>query len=133
MSACDACLRRTALIAALAGQLDVEWRRRSAPAAVLSLPDEALLGLDPSGRIARAQAEFAPDRARAAIAAAGLTVVCRCDAGYPARHRGTCKHSMCWESSHCAPGGSICLFVRSAARCPLPSPCRYICAMRLPR
>jgi len=83
MSACDACLRRTALIAALAGQLDVEWRRRSAPAAVLSLPDEALLGLDPSGRIARAQAAFAPDRARTAIAAAGLTAVCRCDAGYP--------------------------------------------------
>ncbi len=83
MSACDACLRRTALIAALGAQLDIEWRRRSAPAAVLSLPDDVLLGLDPSGRTARAHAAFAPDRARTAISAAGLTAVCRCDAGYP--------------------------------------------------
>ena len=84
MSACDACLRRTALIAALAAQLDIEWRRRTAPAAVLSLPDDALLGLDASGRIARAHAAFAPGRARVAIREAGLTAVCRCDAGYPA-------------------------------------------------
>ncbi|HZB77457.1 MAG TPA: DNA-processing protein DprA [Solirubrobacteraceae bacterium] len=83
MSACDACLRRTALVAALAAQLDVEWRRRDAPAAVLSLPDEALLALDRTGRIARGHERFSAGPARAAIAAAGLTAACRCDASYP--------------------------------------------------
>ena len=39
------CLRRTALIAALAGRLDVEWRRRDAAARVLALPDEELLAI----------------------------------------------------------------------------------------
>ena len=54
MSACDACLRRTELIAAVAPRLDVEWRRRSAPAGVLALPDEELLALDPTGCAERA-------------------------------------------------------------------------------
>lgn len=85
--ACDECLRRTDLIAALAPWLDIEWRRRSAPSRVLSLPDEALVALDGSGRVARAQAAFRPDRARARIAAAALTAVCRCSARYPDRLR----------------------------------------------
>jgi len=84
MSACDACLRRTALVAALAAQLDVEWRRRSAPSGVLSLPDDALLRLDPTGRVPRGHAGFDAGRAREAIRRAGLTAVCRCDAAYPA-------------------------------------------------
>jgi DNA processing protein len=84
MSACDACLRRTALVAALAAQLDVEWRRRSAPSGVLSLSDAALLRLDPTGRVARGHAGFDAGRAREAIRRAGLTAVCRCDAAYPA-------------------------------------------------
>jgi DNA processing protein len=84
-AACDDCLRRTALIAELAQWLDVEWRRRSAPAGVLSLPDEALVALDGSGRVARAHAGFSPARARERIGAAGLTAVCRCRDGYPAR------------------------------------------------
>ncbi|HKH16520.1 MAG TPA: DNA-processing protein DprA [Solirubrobacteraceae bacterium] len=84
-AACDECLRRTALIAALAPWLDVEWRRRSAPSRVLSLPDDALVALDGSGRVARAHAAFSPDRARERIAAAGLTAACRCTDGYPGR------------------------------------------------
>jgi DNA processing protein len=84
MSACDACLRRTALVAALAARLDVEWRRRSAPSGVLSLSDAALLRLDPTGRVARGHAGFDAGRAREAIRRAGLTAVCRCDAAYPA-------------------------------------------------
>jgi len=84
---CDGCLRRTALIAALAPWLDVEWRRRSAPAGVLSLPDEELVALDPSGRVARAQSAFSRQRARERIAAARLTAVCRCDDRYPDRLR----------------------------------------------
>jgi DNA processing protein len=86
-AACDGCLRRTDLIAALAPWLDVEWRRRSAPSGVLSLPDEALVALDPSGRVARAHATFSPAAARERIAAAGLTAVCRCDEAYPERLR----------------------------------------------
>ena len=85
--ACDDCLRRTDLIAALGPWLDVEWRRRSAPAGVLSLSDAALLALDSSGRVARAHARFAPAQARERIAAAGLTAVCRCDGSYPERLR----------------------------------------------
>jgi DNA processing protein len=85
--ACDDCLRRTDLIAALGRWLDVEWRRRSAPAGVLSLPDAALLALDSSGRGERAYARFAADRARERITAAGLSAVCRCEERYPQRLR----------------------------------------------
>jgi DNA processing protein len=83
-AACDACLRRTALVASLAPWLDLEWRRRSAPAGVLSLPDDALAALDPSGAAAREHARFAPRAARAAVVMAGLSAVCRCDERYPA-------------------------------------------------
>jgi DNA processing protein len=86
-AACDGCLRRTALIAALAAWLDVEWRKRSAPAGVLSLPDDELVALDRSGRTGRAHAAFAAQGARERIAAAGLKAVCRCDDGYPERLR----------------------------------------------
>jgi len=86
-AACDECLRRTALIAALAQWLDVEWRRRSAPAGVLSLPDEALVALDGSGRVARAHARFSAPRARERIDAAALTAICRCNERYPERLR----------------------------------------------
>jgi DNA processing protein len=65
--ACDGCLRRTALLAALAARLDIEWRRRSAPSGVLSLPDEALIGLDPTGVVAAAHARFAPAAERKRI------------------------------------------------------------------
>jgi DNA processing protein len=85
MSACDECLRRTDLVAATAARLDVEWRRRSAPAGVLSLPDEVLLALDGSGRTARRYEAFAAEAARAEAARAGLELVCRCDAAYPDR------------------------------------------------
>lgn len=83
MSACDACLRRTDLVAATAARLDVEWRRRSAPAGVLSLPDEVLIALDGSGRTAHRYAEFEARAARSAAARTGLELVCRCDAAYP--------------------------------------------------
>ena len=86
-SACDDCLRRAALIAALAPWLDVEWRKRSAPAGVLSLPDGELVALDGSGRTARAHSAFSPRRARERISAARLTALCRCDDGYPQRLR----------------------------------------------
>ena len=87
MRACDACLRRSDLIAAVSGRLDVEWRRRSAPAGVLSLPDEALVALDGRGVAARRFARFSADKARSTLAAARLTAICRCDPAYPERLR----------------------------------------------
>jgi DNA processing protein len=84
--ACDACLRRTALVAALAGRLDVEWRRREATARVLALPDEVLLA-DAGPRAERVYERFDPAAARAAAERAGLAVVCRCAAAYPERVR----------------------------------------------
>jgi DNA processing protein len=86
VGACDDCLRRTALIAALAGRLDVEWRRQAAPGRVLALPDERLLDLA-DARGARAYSAFRADAARGAVEAAGLVAVCRCADAYPERLR----------------------------------------------
>ena len=71
VTACDACLRRTDLIVAVAGSIDVAWReRRGRTARVLALPDEDLLALDPSA--APRYAAFSPAFARRRIVAAGL-------------------------------------------------------------
>lgn len=82
-SACDACLRRTDLIAGLAGWLDVEWRRRDAPGRVLALADDRLLALG-HAQARRRYERFDPAEARAAIDAAGLHAVCRHSPLYPA-------------------------------------------------
>jgi DNA processing protein len=81
--ACDDCLRRTALIAWLAGWLDIEWRRRDAPARVLALRDEMLLDAAADPAVRRRYGRFDPDTARAAATAAGLVTVCRCEDAYP--------------------------------------------------
>jgi DNA processing protein len=83
MTACDDCLRRTDLVAALAGRLDIEWRRRDAPGGVLALPDEDLLDLGDETARVRYRA-FDPRRARRAAEAAALEVLCRCADDYPA-------------------------------------------------
>jgi DNA processing protein len=86
VTACDACLRRTDLIVAVAGSIDIAWReRRGRTARVLAVPDEDLLALDPSAmsRYETFNAAFARRR----IAAAGLVAVCRCEPGYPERLR----------------------------------------------
>jgi DNA processing protein len=86
VAACDVCLRRTDLIAAVAGSIDIAWReRRGRTARVLALPDEGLLGLDPSSA-ARYEC-FDAGRARRRIADAGLVAVCRCEPEYPTRLR----------------------------------------------
>jgi DNA processing protein len=83
MTACDDCLRRTALIAGLAGRLDIEWRRRDAPGQVLALTDAELLALgDAATR--EAWARFSAGAARDRVAEAGLVAVCRCAHEYPA-------------------------------------------------
>lgn len=86
-AACDDCLRRTDLIAALAGWLDFEWRRQDAPARVLALSDERLLDITSRAEIRHRYAHFDPGRARKALAAADLTAVCRCADRYPPRLR----------------------------------------------
>jgi DNA processing protein len=85
-TACDACLRRTALVAALAGHLDVEWRRRDAAARVLALPDAELLAIAPAAAVA-AYERFDAAVPRAVAARARVALVCRCCEGYPARLR----------------------------------------------
>jgi DNA processing protein len=83
MSACDDCLRRTALIATLACWLDIEWRKRDAPTRVLALSDERLLDACEMPEVRRRYGAFDPVAARGAIDAAGLTAICRCDETYP--------------------------------------------------
>ena len=83
LEACDGCLRRTDLIAAIGGVIDVQWRTRQARSQVLGLPDETLLGLAPAVESRRRYERFAPGAARARIADAGLVAVCRCSDEYP--------------------------------------------------
>jgi DNA processing protein len=82
-TACDDCLRRTDLVAALAGWLDVEWRKRDAPARVLARSDESLLDICDSSRVQARYRAFDPDGARARIRDAGLAAICCCDDAYP--------------------------------------------------
>jgi DNA processing protein len=86
VTACDDCLRRTGLIAALAGRLQVEFKQRTAPGRVLALRDEELLDLG-GADIRRRYAAFDPAAARARADAARLTTVCRCGEAYPERLR----------------------------------------------
>ena len=83
MTACDDCLRRTDLIAAIAGRLQVEFKRRTAPGRVLALPDETLLELTASAAVRRRYAHFVATAARARASEAGLAVVCGCRTDYP--------------------------------------------------
>jgi DNA processing protein len=83
MTACDDCLRRTDLIAALGQWLDVEWRRRDAPSRVLALSDEELLDACDMPEVGRRYRDFSPRATRAAVDAAALLAVCRCEGGYP--------------------------------------------------
>ncbi len=87
MTACDDCLRRTALIAAIGGRLQVEFKKRTAPGRVLALPDDALLEIGATPDVRRAYARFDAPAARAAALAAGLATVCRCRDAYPERLR----------------------------------------------
>ena len=87
MTACDDCLRRTDLIAAMAGHLQIEFKRRSAPGRVLALHDEDLLELAAQATIRRRYADFDASAARARATAAALTTICGCRDAYPERLR----------------------------------------------
>ena len=87
MTACDDCLRRTDLVAALAGWLDIEWRKRDAPGRVLARSDASLLDGCESAAVRARYDRFDPLAAREALREAGLAAICRCDGGYPERLR----------------------------------------------
>ncbi|MEA2272830.1 MAG: processing protein [Solirubrobacteraceae bacterium] len=84
--ACDQCLRRSWLVAALAGHLEIAWRQWRGPSALLGLDDDALLeAVRAHDRrdILGGYRRFDARAARARCVGAGLLTVCRHDAGYP--------------------------------------------------
>ena len=87
--ACEDCLRRTALIARVAGHLDHVRGEGGRLDDVLALADEdllrALVPRTPAGAGIRRRIErFDPEAARLEVAAAELAPVCRHDETYPA-------------------------------------------------
>lgn len=84
-TACDDCLRRTDLIAAMSGHLQVEFRKRSAPSGVLGLPDDELLELCGAADVRHRYARFDASETRTRAAEVGLQTVCRCGDAYPQR------------------------------------------------
>lgn len=88
MIACAACLRRTALVASLAGHIERARRSHRHISELLALSDDGLLEALAGARRAelqRAQDAFDEDAARRDIERAGLHAVCRHDGDYPAR------------------------------------------------
>lgn len=90
MTACDACLRRTWLLARLAPNLERARRDRRALQDVLALEDRdlvaALAGRQSHTVLGELRA-IRPVALRAAVARAGVDPVCRHDDRYPARLR----------------------------------------------
>jgi DNA processing protein len=87
VSACDACLYRSWLLASLSGALEAARGARRRIREVLALSDEQLVAAlcTPSQALALAAVTPAPARLRAKAAMSGLGAVCRHDSGYPAR------------------------------------------------
>jgi DNA processing protein len=85
-SACDQCLRRAWLIAALSGHLEIAWRQWNGPSALLGLDDTTLLEVVRAERhhhLFAGYKRFDPRAARARCAAAHLTAICCHDAAFP--------------------------------------------------
>lgn len=88
MSACDNCLRRTALVALLAPHVERARRDRRRLGELLALSDECLIDAlagDRHAAIAHAHATFDATCARARLDAVGMAAVCRHDGRYPPR------------------------------------------------
>jgi DNA processing protein len=84
--ACDACLRRTWLVARLAGAIEVARHEKRVLRELLALRDERLvatLGGSATGGVTAEHERFDPAELRAAADAAGLAAVCRHDRLYP--------------------------------------------------
>lgn len=88
MTACDDCLRRTALIGRLAAHVDRARREHRRLRELLTLADDELiaaLGGNRRADLQRAHRGFDASAARAEIERAGLWAVCRHDERYPPR------------------------------------------------
>jgi DNA processing protein len=88
MSACDDCLRRSWLLAELAGSLETARDRGDRLPAVLALSDDdliAALGRRREAQLRAGYAGFHAERAREAAARAGVALECRCGERYPSR------------------------------------------------
>lgn len=86
-SACGACLRRSWLIARLAGHIELAWRARRGAAGLLALPDAELIAALAGDRRDAVRTEyerFEPAATRRACAARAVHALCRCDPRYPA-------------------------------------------------
>jgi DNA processing protein len=86
-TACDACLRRTWLVARLAGAIEIARHERRVLRELLALSDESLiaaLGDAAGGDVAAEFDDADPAAMRTAAEAAGLAAVCRHDGAYPA-------------------------------------------------
>ena len=98
MTACDDCLRRADLIAAVAGRLEIEFKKRTAPGRVLALPDEVLLEIGASHAVAERYASFNAPAARepgvGGAAGAGVPLPLRVS-GAPARPRRPARRAPC--------------------------------------
>jgi DNA processing protein len=88
MTACDDCVRRTALLARLAPHVERARGERRKLGELLALPDEALVAALAGQRrddIELALERFDVERERERLAATAMQVVCRHDGGYPQR------------------------------------------------
>jgi DNA processing protein len=91
-TACDACLRRARLLALVAGGIEVAHRRRRPIRDVLALGDDQLLDAVSGGTgVEQLRAKLGAEDASttlAAVADAGLDVICRHTPRYPSRLAG---------------------------------------------
>jgi DNA processing protein len=88
MTACDGCLRRTALVARLAPHVERARRDHRHICELLALSDDRLLAAlagDRRAELERLHERFDADAQRACLRAARLDAVCRHDADYPPR------------------------------------------------
>ena len=83
IDACPDCLRRTELIARLAGRIEHEWRLRRGRPLLLALSDEDLLGWGADADERRRHAAFSPAFAIDRLTAAGLGAICGCSERFP--------------------------------------------------
>jgi DNA processing protein len=88
--ACDACVRRTWLIARLAGAIEVARHEKRVLRELLALSEQRLvdaLGARGGGDVVAELEHADPEAMRAAADAASLAAVCRHDRAYPGRLR----------------------------------------------
>jgi DNA processing protein len=85
---CRSCLRRSWLVARLAGHIEVAWSARRGRAGLLALDDQTLIASlagDQRGAVLAEYERFDDDAARERCAASSVTALCGCDARYPAQ------------------------------------------------